>query len=480
MNSKETKKGRAHFPNPARLIQALSQIGYRFEDAIADLIDNSITAGASEIMIRFFHDGEQLVSIAIADNGIGMSEKKLINSMVFGSDEDLSEGTLGKFGLGLKLASLSRCTDLSVHTKKNGKISGQKWSEQNIAAGWLLEPIEKTKSVSLFKLPWADLNLSKHGTIIQWEGLRNLPTHKKGIRSALGWVERKLRIHLGLTFHRFIEKGKVRIRMDQQHVEEIIRSHSVTIKPLNPFGYEVSGHKEFPMTLKTSRIPSIGRLNLECHIWPPLSEDECYRLGKQASSHQGFYVYRNDRLIQAGGWFGLVGDETEPHRSLARIKLDLPKSADAFFELNVQKSSVNTPLEFASAVESSISSSGAGWEFFKTTADSVYRGSSTARSKFFTEGIGVPGGNYKSRSNPNALNFKFKKSDIPISVDLSKSEVCISSELSEIFKNDPLKSSRYIKRLLFEVLRKENSGKKLKSNTKEIIDNFNTYLSNDL
>ena len=79
MNSKGTKKGRTHFPNPARLIQALSQIGYRFEDAIADLIDNSITAGASEIMIRFFHDGEQLVSIAIADNGIGMSEKKLIN-----------------------------------------------------------------------------------------------------------------------------------------------------------------------------------------------------------------------------------------------------------------------------------------------------------------------------------------------------------------------------------------------------------------
>ena len=100
------------YPQPGRLIEALSQIGYRLEDAISDLIDNSINAGSSEVLVRFWHDGVSLCAISIKDDGAGMNASELANAMTFGSKEDLRETTLGKFGMGLKLASLSHCESL--------------------------------------------------------------------------------------------------------------------------------------------------------------------------------------------------------------------------------------------------------------------------------------------------------------------------------------------------------------------------------
>jgi len=117
-------------PDPARLIFALRQIGYTFEQALADLLDNSITAGANAVLIRFLCDSSGIRSLAIVDDGCGMNARELGEAMRFGSSKDRHRLSLGKFGMGLKLASFSHARSLTVLTHKNGRALG--WVIVNI------------------------------------------------------------------------------------------------------------------------------------------------------------------------------------------------------------------------------------------------------------------------------------------------------------------------------------------------------------
>ena len=368
-------KAEETLPSASRLIAALSQIGYRLEDSIADLVDNSISAGASEVLIRFEHDEENIQRIMIVDNGHGMSRSRLREAMRFGSEKSDESISLGKFGLGMKLASLSYCDDLTVSTRKNRRGAARRWTVSNISSGWNCEVLTASSARSAISAAFADIDLKECGTAVIWQALKNLPTHKRGIRSVLGSIERRLRLHLGLRFHRFLESGALVIKMDQQVADRRIVPFWIEIEPLNPFAYEVSGSPQYPKVFVAGNGLTCGPLTLEAHIWPPNSESSNYRLGKRASAHQGFFVYRNNRLIQAGGWLGLVNDDTEPHSSLARVKLDLPEAAEDSFGLNVQKSSVIPPLGFQDSVREALSECGVTWDEFRSQAQAIYRGS---------------------------------------------------------------------------------------------------------
>jgi len=421
-------------PEPSRMVHALSQIGYKLENAIADLIDNSITAGASSVLIRFLHDGNRLVSLAIADDGHGMTERGLSDAMRFGSAEDHSKGGLGKFGMGLKLASLSHSDEFSVFTRRNGRNSGKRWTIENLASGWLLETLDSKVTKPVFENNWADLDLGKNGTVVLWDRLRGFPQHKKGIKSGLSLIERRLRLHLGLTFHRFIEDGRVHIKMDQQEINRRTRPFFVEIEPLNPFGYEVSGSERFPVRMRTPAIDGIGHLEFDAHIWPSKSEEKEYRLGKRAASHQGFYVYRNGRLIQAGGWNGLVHDDSEPHSSLARVCLDLEPKLDEFFGLNVQKSAVITPIGFQDAVKASESECGLSWEDYRKASISAYRQSSEVFSQP-VPGKGFPRKLQQAYKTENGNEVKLSVSESqadPVEVDLNSRTIRVSSQLRNV------------------------------------------------
>src|SRR5208282_1396565 len=108
----------------------------------------------------------------------------------------------------------------------------------------------------------------------------------------------------------------------------------VEVPPLNPFAYHAPGNPDYPKTFRT-KIAQASTLSLEAHIWPPNSELPQYKLGNKAAARQGFYFYRNGRLIQSGGWNGLVQHDSEPHGSLARTRIDLPPELDGTFGLNV-------------------------------------------------------------------------------------------------------------------------------------------------
>lgn len=378
-------------PNASRLIDALRQIGYSFEQAVSDLVDNAISADASTILIRFIHDREEIKSLAVVDDGRGMDARELENAMRFGSQRRDSVLSLGKFGMGLKLASLSHAGVLTVATRKVKKAFARRWTLEGIRNDWACDRFSDNDASLLHGSPWSPVLADAVGTVVIWEDIDKLPVSESGLRHTLRVLHRRLDLHLGLHFHRFLENGDLRIFIDQQVLGESEKQIRAEVQPLDPFGYDRSGAKGYPRVFSVD-IPDIGSIDIEGHIWPPNSELPEYRLGGRAAARQGFYFYRNNRLIQAGGWNGLMQSETEPHSSLTRVKVDLPPDFDAVFSLNVQKSSVIVPPGFDEAVRVAECSKKTTFDNYRHIAEQVYRSTDERAEKLkpVLPGKGVP------------------------------------------------------------------------------------------
>ena len=359
-------------PDAGRLISALRQIGYSLEQAVSDLVDNALNANATCILIRFFHDRNTIQSVLIMDNGHGMTGTELREAMRFGSMKSIDPKSLGKFGMGLKLASLSHARSMSVITRRNRRTYGRRWSIEGIGRGWRCDVLRSAQASAKLGKEHGCIDTSDSGTGVFWEQIDKLSVSSRGLRSTLRDLQRRLEVHIGLHFHRFLESGRIRVFLDQQIDGEVQHGIRVQVKPLDPFSYPASGSKDYPKNFRI-RLDGVDVVEAQAHIWPPNSEDPEYRLGQKAAARQGFYFYRNDRLIQAGGWNGLLHHESEPHLSLARIRIELPTSLDSSFGLNVQKSAVIVPPGFIPAVEAAESDNGDRFDSFRTRAQLVYR-----------------------------------------------------------------------------------------------------------
>ena len=385
------RKSDQNVPDAGRLIAALRQIGYSLEQAVADLVDNSINADATVVLVRFLHDGNSIKAVAVVDDGGGMDEHDIQNAMRFGSTDAADVGSLGKFGMGLKLASLSHAQTLNVYSSTGSECNGRRWTLEGISKGWLCERIRAGVTRDILNRKWGPIGLSQGGTLVLWEDLDKLPSHRRGLKYTLTSLESRLRLHLGLCFHRFLEAGSLRILVDQLFVTRIGQGMLSEITPLNPFGYKESGNPEYP-TRMTAELCGLGELELEAHIWPAKSEVAEYRLGRRSAARQGFYFYRNERLIQAGGWNGLFQDEAEPHGSLARVRIDLPAEYDSDFGINVQKSTVLVPPAFEEILQAR-SADGRTFEDFRRSAIQTYRTANANRvicAKFPSRGFKKP------------------------------------------------------------------------------------------
>lgn len=360
-------------PNPERTKDAFSRIGYSLEESIADLIDNSIDAGASDVLIRLVYDRKRLQRIFVVDNGRGMREVELRHAMQFGSTMKHKKGDLGKYGIGLKAASLSQCEQFAVITRSRGELSGRRWSSASFKKDWLCEKLEQSNCAILFASPWAGLNLKKSGTIIMWENLMCLRAGDTGIAETMNKAIVRLSNHLGLVFHRFLEKNNgIRIHLDSQVADTPESKATQLVSPFNPFKYPASGARGYPKEFQIT-LDKIGDLTLVAHIWPPKSRAPGYILGGgKVSSRQGFYFYRNNRLIQAGGWNGYRGDDTEPHVSLARVSVDISPTLEGHFDVMVQKSKVSPPINFVKAVGTAAAASTKFFDYVSKAIE-VYR-----------------------------------------------------------------------------------------------------------
>lgn len=325
-------------PYAPQLMESTRAIGYSIEAAIADIIDNSIAANAGKIDIDFFPVGEAYISIL--DDGIGMTENELIAAMRYGSNDPLAqreEADLGRYGLGLKTASLSQCRILTVISKKAGKLS---------CAQWNLDHIKKTKSWSLIileqeeilKYPGYNKLMSyQNGTLVIWQDLDKFSVGDIDISDAFSRKMEIIRDHLSLVFHRYLsgEPGlkKLNIRMNERNIE-----------PQDPFLVKKSTQLMDDETIVVRGYKVKVRPYILPHV-SKLTQIELKNLGGKDGlrKQQGFYVYRNKRLLVWGTWFRLMrqGEMSK----LARVQVDIPNTLDDLWTLDIKKSIATPPEE---------------------------------------------------------------------------------------------------------------------------------------
>lgn len=309
------------------------------EEALADIVDNSVDASTTSVLIRFYRTAHSIDRIAIVDDGMGISPDHIDVAMQFGARIHHKKTHLGKYGIGLKSASFSQCRSLSVLSRSAGRTTGRRWTVESIRDGWLCDHLDPKSCGRILDQSWSPLVIGKHGTVILWDEIDRIKTDQGGTDAALNRIFKSVPLHLGMVFHRFIGRGDLRIILDTFDLDSAAWGPSLQVEALDPFAYRRSGRPSYPRSLTVNAMEA--KIDLACHIWPPNAVEPQYKLGGRTSQRQGFYFYRNDRLIQAGGWNGWREDEAEPHLSLARVLVDLPTSLDTTFGLNVQKSGVD-------------------------------------------------------------------------------------------------------------------------------------------
>lgn len=363
-------------PDAEGVFEAIARIGYEFEQAIADLVDNSIDAGATEVLVRFAHDGRAVNSVLVIDNGHGMTSDTLDVAMAFGARSGKTSDDLGKYGMGLKSASFSQCDVLTVISVARRLVDGRRWKAEKAKAGWLCEVLDGTEARSYLDRNSDRVDLRQHGTLVEWNRLDALSHSMQSPETMIENRFQQLSNHLGLVFHRFIADRRVTIRLDAVDLLTGTKGYPRSVEPLNPFP-KVSGLVGYPREFELE-LPDGTEVGFRAHIWRRNARDAGFKLGGgRLAKRQGIYVFRNDRLIQAGGWNGLRND-AEVHSSLARIELDLPPALDGIFKPTVQKSAVSMPDELLAALRRARSGSRTFADYL-ADAEQAYRDQTPAK-----------------------------------------------------------------------------------------------------
>lgn len=334
-------------PYAPTLIESTRAIGYSLEAAVADIIDNSIAARATSVNLFFFPIDKEYV--AIMDNGYGMDENELNLAMQYGSKNPIDErkaDDLGRFGLGLKTASLSQCRKLTVVTKQEEVLLARRWDIDYVTktGTWSLLVLED-KEIS--QIPHIeDLKANKTGTLVVWQHLDRLKVGEINFEQSLGRKIDVVREHLSLVYHRYLsgEKGLRKL---------IIEINSKRLMPTDPFlsTKSVQAMDEEVFLIQGEKI--IVRPYILPHI-SKMSAEEIKMLGGKEGlrKQQGFYVYRNKRLLVWGTWFRMMRQaETS---KLARIRVDIPNALDELWTLDIKKSSAIPPAEVRANLKSVI------------------------------------------------------------------------------------------------------------------------------
>lgn len=327
------------YPRAHALLNSVRSVGYSLETAIADLIDNSISAGATKISVRYSPNDAPYV--AVLDDGSGMTPEELNSAMRHGSKDPCDIRTandLGRFGLGLKTASLSQCRKFTVISLKERILSGRCWDLDLIAArkDWILCALTREE---MAQLPLVDVLLRQgKGTVVLWQHLDRIEAGESSIERALSEKMDLVREHLALVFHRYIEgeRGldRIEIRLNENPVnahDPFFKWHPAT-QPLQEERLTIQGHR---ILVKPYILPHISKL----------SADELRQAGGEESlrRYQGFYIYRNRRLIIWGTWFRLT--RQQELSKLARVRVDIPNALDHLWTLDIKKSAAHPPEE---------------------------------------------------------------------------------------------------------------------------------------
>ena len=335
MESKEKFATQLAEPDAKSMIETFRAYGYSIETAVADIIDNSISANAKNILLDYEWRGKNTM-IFIKDDGHGMDEKEIIQAMRPGSKNPIDKREkkdLGRFGLGLKTSSFSQTRKFTLISKcKSGNVNFWSWDLDHVNDSESWELIKFTPSKESVEL----LEKSECGTTVIWYDIDRLfkgnesPDDKKSLSRFMEIME-IVKNHLAMVFHRYIEQNKLEIRFQGRPID-----------PWDPYLRGVSGIQAMPDEI----LPG-GKVKMKGYILPHKSKisseifkDAAGRFGWNA--HQGFYIYRNERLLVAGDWLNLY--KKEEHYKLARIMIDLPNDIDDLWQIDIKKSVARPPM----------------------------------------------------------------------------------------------------------------------------------------
>jgi len=340
-------------PNPEYLIKSIAEQGYSLETSLADLIDNSIAAGADKLEILVDTAVEPFV-LFLADNGSGMGQESLARNMKFPSaspDDVRGQHDLGRFGLGLKTASFSQTRLFTVVSRQKGtkKYYARTWDVaylKKINTWKIIEntPAEVEKLLAEYqRLSSGFLNSFEDyapNTIVVWQGLYKFETYlennrQKALQNEITEITSE---YLSLVFHRYMERTSAPVT---------IRINNNILTPFNPFPTDQADFRRLETNHRRFKEDS---LRIEGYILPSRSLDETKngaslwtQQGKSLMDMEGLYIYRADRIILFGGWNGII--KKAPRLQLARLKVDIGNGVDHYFHLNVAKSSIVIPYE---------------------------------------------------------------------------------------------------------------------------------------
>lgn len=326
-----------HPPKAPAMIASLRALGYSFDAALADIVDNSVAAGASRIDIQFRADPRPYV--AIVDDGHGMSGDILLEAMRHGGTGPESERDardLGRFGLGLKTASLSQCRRLTVVSLHSGQLSAAAWDLDRIEAerDWVLQVLDTDEAAAVPHV--TELQQGGQGTVVLWQDFDRAAAGESSEARALGELVDLAASHLSLVFHRYLaaDDGKPPL---------ILAVNNRRLEPADPF---LTTHRSTQI-LPSEAVRIEGTtVTLQPYILPHVSKMSATDLVLAGGEdglrrNQGFYVYRNRRLINYGTWFRLI--RQEELTKLARVRVDIPNSLDHLWALDVKKSMAFPP-----------------------------------------------------------------------------------------------------------------------------------------
>lgn len=365
MAAKRTKKKFAEEvpPHAARMTKSLTGLGYDFDRAVADVIDNSITYEAENIWIEI-RSGEDDAGlgepyVSITDDGIGMSLDQLVDGMRYGSQSSVDDRSLSKFGLGLKTASTSQCNRLTVASRPSsrGPFHARAWDlpylEAHAEGRWML----LEESIDSFPIDVKTHMRGASGTAVLWTDLSRILPHGAArsprlLNETMNDLAESCRSHLSMVFNRFISGSTAVSRR-----KVIIEVNGKVLAPWDPLLSAHPNTKRKPSKTFTLREPDGSKVIFTMHpaILPRKEQFVDEKGGHDRTAHklaggpngwnaaQGFYVYRLDRLIQDGGWSSLRA--LDEHSKTARVEVDLDRSADEAFRLNVAKTRVLFPAE---------------------------------------------------------------------------------------------------------------------------------------
>ena len=328
-------------PDPERIVKGLRDTGYNFNTAVADIIDNSISACATRVSIHVNMAPDMKVKVYIADDGCGMDSDGLKNAMRYGSVERTEKNSLGKFGLGLKTASTAFCRMFSVLSRTSGDDTVRKvqWDLDYIArrGAWLLQfpTIDQDELDELDSVAEGG-----HGTLVVWDKVdRLLKDYKKfsAAEKGLNKILEELKFHISMVYQRFIDKN------DERGRNVTISVNSEQVGPWDPFCTK----EPSTMELQSEDVPvtmpdgSTSEFHIAAYIIPKKGDYSSIEAEKDAcvsNDFQGIYVYRENRLIHSGDWFGFL--KKEQHFSLLRVDFSFDYRLDELLSVDIKKSRI--------------------------------------------------------------------------------------------------------------------------------------------